>query len=369
MLVVFRADASVEIGTGHMMRCLTLADELRHQGHQCCFICRDHEGHLGELIVRKGYELHLLPGSRRAGDQPEEAANNPHAAWLGVSWQQDAEQTLEVLSAMEADWQVVDHYALDADWERCVAESVDRILVIDDLADRDHECSVLLDQNLGRVASDYDQRVSADCLRLIGPTFSLLRPEFARLRGQSLERRQDPEVRRILVSLGGVDRDNVTGRVLDALKETSLPPETELDIIMGASAPHLAEVQVQAAEMPFRATVQVNVSDMAERMCLADLSIGAAGGTSWERCCLGLPALLVVLADNQVSGAAALERAGAARVIAGPDSLQAELPSALAGMSEPATLMRMSHAAAQVTAGEGARLVVDSMVTIAGGGQ
>lgn len=366
---MFRADASLEIGTGHVMRCLTLADELRHQGHQCCFICRDHEGHLGELIVRKGYELHLLSGSGLAQEPPTEAMDNPHAGWLGVSWHQDAEQTREVLSAMEADWLVVDHYALDADWERCVAESVDRILVIDDLADRQHECSMLLDQNLGRVASDYDQRVPTDCVRLIGPRYALLRPEFASLRERSLVRREHPEMKRILVSLGGVDRDNVTGRVLDALADAARPRDTELDIIMGASAPYLAEVRAQAAEMPFSATVQVNVSDMAERMCLADVSIGAAGGTSWERCCLGLPAVLVVLADNQVSGAAALERAGAALVISEPEALKAELPSVLARMSDPATLQAMSHAAAEVTAGEGASMVADSMVTIAGSAQ
>lgn len=366
---MFRADASLEIGTGHVMRCLTLADELKRQGHQCVFICREHEGHLGELVASKGYELYLLAGPHNAEEQPTAEMNHAHVGWLGVPWQRDAEQTLELLPAMEADWLVVDHYALDARWVRHVAAAVGRILVIDDLADRNHECSLLLDQNLGRVASDYDQRVPADCVRLIGPQYALLRPEFARLRGRSLARREHPGMKRILVSLGGVDRNNVTGRVLGALAEAPLPADTELDIVMGASAPNLAEVRAQATEMPFRASVQVNVSDMAERMCLADVSIGAAGGTSWERCCLGLPAVLVVLADNQVPGAAALERAGAALVIGEPEALEAELPSALARMSDPATLQAMSHAAAEVTAGEGASIVVHSMVTIAGGAQ
>ncbi|MFO7528383.1 MAG: UDP-2,4-diacetamido-2,4,6-trideoxy-beta-L-altropyranose hydrolase [Marinobacter sp.] len=369
MIVAFRVDASIEIGTGHVMRCLTLADEFKRQGHQCIFICREHEGHLGELIARKGYELYLLAGSRYAEEKPTAEMNKAHVGWLGVPWQRDAEQTFEVLSAMEADWLVVDHYALDARWERHVAAAVGRVLVIDDLADRNHECSLLLDQNLGRAASDYDQRVPADCVRMIGPQHALLRPEFASLRERSLGRREHPGMKRILVSLGGVDRNNVTGRVLDALVEAPLPAGTELDIIMGASAPNLAKVRAQAAEMPFRATVQVNVSDMAERMCLADVSIGAAGGTSWERCCLGLPAVLVVLADNQVSGAAALERAGAALVISEPEALQAELPSALARMSDAATLRNMSHAAAEVTTGEGASIVVESMVTITGGAQ
>lgn len=366
MLVVFRTDASVQIGTGHVMRCLTLADELTRRGHQCRFICRDHQGHLGELIASKGFELHALPSSGNAEEQLSECADNAHAEWLGVPWQQDAKQTLEVLSSLEIDWLVVDHYALDARWEREIASVVGRITVIDDLADRKHECALLLDQNLGRQESDYDRWVPDDCLRLIGPRYAMLRPEFARLREHSLQRRKQSELKRILISFGGVDWTNVTGQVLSALAETSLPPETELDIIMGSSAPYLEQVRQQVEQLPFRATVSVNVPDMAEHMCMADLSIGAAGGTSWERCCLGLPAVLVILAENQLSGAKALETLGAAVGIGGPEAVQSALPSALARASDPETLQRMSHAAAEVTAGDGVASIVDSMMKIAG---
>lgn len=308
MKIVFRADASIQIGTGHVMRCLTLADELTRQGHQCQFICREHKGHLGDLIASKGYEVHLLPCARGTEQQPAVITDNAHADWLGATWQQDADQALEVLPSQETDWLVVDHYALDARWERQVAKAVDRIMVIDDLADRHHECSLLLDQNLGRAESDYDQLVPKDCVRLIGPEYALLRPEFAQLRELSLQRRKQPELKRILISLGGVDQTNATGHVLGALAKTPLPVDTDLDIIMGASAPYLEEVRQQAEELPFKATVNVNVNDMAERMCLADLSIGAAGSTSWERCCLGLPSIIVILAGNQRLIGEALER-------------------------------------------------------------
>ena len=299
MRIVFRADASVQIGTGHVMRCLTLADELARIGHECRFICREHPGHLGELISSKGYEITLLPMASGTERSLPAKGTNAYAEWLGASWQQDAEQTAEALEPLKADWLVVDHYALDARWEQKVAKAVGRIMVIDDLADRSHECALLLDQNLGRSPSDYDGLVPEDCQRLIGPEYALLRPEFAELRERSLKRRAQPELKRILISLGGVDRTNVTGKVLDALATTTLAGDTQLDIIMGAAAPFLNEVRRQAARLPFKTVVSVNVSDMAERMLLADLSIGAAGSTSWERCCLGLPGIQVVLADNQ----------------------------------------------------------------------
>lgn len=315
MRVVFRADASIRIGTGHLMRCLTLADELVRQGHECQFICRSHVGHLGELISSNGFKLTMLPGAD--GTEMESAANEKiaHADWLGVPWQQDAEQTLEVLTPLNADWLVVDHYALDARWEQQVASAVGRIMVIDDLADRHHACALLVDQNLGRAESDYEGLVRNDCIRLIGPEYALLRPEFAQFRQRSLKRRENPEIKRILISLGGVDQTNVTGQVLAALAEMALPEEICLDIIMGASAPYLDEVQQQAAHLPYKAMVNVGVRNMAERMCMADVSIGAAGSTSWERCCLGLPAITIVLADNQRLIGEALAETSAALLI------------------------------------------------------
>ena len=361
MHVVFRVDASIQIGTGHVMRCLTLADELTRQDQECRFICREHPGNLGDLIKSKGYGLTLLPAP---ADQPLNQANrafDDYARWLGVTWQEDAYQTLEKISTLNPGWLVVDHYSLDAKWERTLSSAVGKVMVIDDLANRPHESALLLDQNLGRVASDYDGLLPAECLRLNGPRYALLRPEFAALREQSLSRRKNPELKRILISLGGVDPTNVTGQVLTGLAHSSLPASTELDIIMGASAPYLDEVRQQAAQLSFKATVSVNVQNMAERMCLADLSIGAAGGTSWERSCLGLPAVLVVLADNQVSGAKALETAGAARMIGEPSLVGTVLPSILAELSNSARLIHMSKAAADITDGQGGGRVISIM--------
>lgn len=365
MLVVFRADASIQIGTGHVMRCLTLADELTRQGQECRFICREHSGHLGDLINSKGYGLTLLPPPPDQPLQQTNSASDDYARWLGVPWQEDANQTLDAISTLKKPyWLVVDHYALDAKWERMLSSTVSRIMVIDDLANRPHECALLLDQNLGRVKSDYDGLLPAECQRLIGARYALLRPEFAALREQSLSRRKIPELKRILISLGGVDRANVTGQVLTALARSSLPAGTELDIVMGASAPYLDEVRQQAAQLPFKATVSVNVKDIAERMYFADLSIGAPGGTSWERCCLGVPAVLVILAENQLSGAKALEAVGAAIMISESALVEALLPLICTELSNSSKLVSMCKAAADITEGQGVLYVVGVMGTI-----
>lgn len=361
MRIVFRADASVQIGTGHVMRCLTLADELTRQGHECRFVCREHEGHLGDLITSKSYGLTLLPSCSDNELDTKDSRSDNYARWLGVPWQEDARQTLDAVTPWQPDWLVVDHYALDAEWERALANAVGSIMVIDDLANRPHECALLLDQNLGRVDSDYDGLLPEECHRLIGPAYALLRSEFANLRDQSLKRRQHPELKRILIFLGGVDRTNVTGQVLDALAESALPVSTELDIIMGAAAPYLEEIRLKATELPFKATVSVNVTDMAERMCLADLSIGAVGSTSWERCCLGLPAILMVLAENQKSAAEALNRSGAVIITESGVGVRTELEKLMSSDSNENRLTRMIQLGSDMVQGDGCARVVNEL--------
>lgn len=364
MFVVFRADASVSIGSGHVMRCLTLADELTREGHQCHFVCRNHEGHLGDLIAGKGHGLTLL-SSENVDILPADATGfDNYTQWLGVHWQEDARETLDVLTPWKPDWLVVDHYALDAEWEGMLLRAVQNIMVIDDLANRSHNCTILLDQNLGRSEKDYQSLVPEGCLKLIGPDNALLRPEFAELREISLKRRNLPELKRILISLGGVDRTNVTSEVLSALEESSLPSSTELDIVMGSAAPYISDIRKKIEASRFRSTLSVNVTDMAERMCLADLSIGAAGGTSWERCCLGLPAILVVLAENQMVGAMTLEAFGAAMKIDNISQLSEILSLMLLELSEPERLEQMSKATACIADGHGVLEVSQSMAAI-----
>ncbi|MGS1117996.1 UDP-2,4-diacetamido-2,4,6-trideoxy-beta-L-altropyranose hydrolase [Castellaniella sp. UC4442_H9] len=314
MEVAFRADASLQIGTGHVIRCLTLADALRERGANCRFVCRAHDGHLARTIEARGYAVSLLSpvhGLDSVGRQEHHTVR--HERWLGADWQTDAAQTIAALAGSAPhDWLIVDHYALDERWEGLLRSTSRRLMVIDDLADRVHNCDVLLDQNLGRQESDYLRFLPQACTKLIGPMYALLRPEFARCRVESLSRRLVPELKRVLVSLGGIDENNVTGRVLRALRSSDLPADCRLTIVMGPKAPWLDAVRRQAAALPWSAEVLVDVSDMARLMTDSDLSIGAGGGTTWERCCLGLPTVMIVLAENQRAAALAMQDAHAA---------------------------------------------------------
>ncbi|PPI81945.1 UDP-2,4-diacetamido-2,4,6-trideoxy-beta-L-altropyranose hydrolase [Marinobacter flavimaris] len=364
MNVVFRADASLRIGSGHVMRCLTLAEELRRQGHRCEFVCRDHAGHLGEFIASKDFTCHLLANTDEPVAKPAEANSKAYSDWLGVDWETDAEQTLAAIGALQVDWLVADHYALDSRWEKRLATVARRVMVIDDLADRVHECDLLLDQNLGTEASDYSHKVPTRCSKLIGPRFALLRPEFPVLRDSALKRRAKPSIKRILISLGGVDLDNVTAEVMRAFTHSSLPLDTELDIVLGAAAPYLEEVRALARELPFRATVSVSVSDMAERMCRADISVGAAGSTSWERCCLGLPAIMVVLAENQRAIGNALATSGSA-ILLDKDAIADQLGGILdelVGSDE--RLQSLADNARKICDGRGTSRLVSEMIRI-----
>ncbi len=309
MKIVFRVDASFEIGSGHTMRCLTLADALKDGGHECEFIVREQPGHLIALIEDKGYRVHALPLAELATSSPDEYI---HSHWLPGGQQQDSEDTWAVLQPNGCDWLVVDHYGVGAPWETRLRKASRHVMVIDDLADRAHECDILLDQNMGRRAGDYENLVPKACLRLIGPQYALLRPEFVVWREASLSRRrQRTELRELLVSLGGVDKDNATGDVLDALEASSLTDSVTLTVVLGQQNPWFEKIQQQAASSRFKVTVKQGVNNMAELMSQADLAIGAAGSTSWERCCLGLPTVMLVLADNQRSIARGLDKVGA----------------------------------------------------------
>lgn len=210
MRVVFRTDASLQIGTGHVMRCLTLADALRKQGAECQFVCRAHEGHLLDHIRFCNYEVHALPNS---SSYIASESDPVHASWLGVDWLTDAQQTCHFLGYKEFDWLILDHYALDHRWEATLRPYFKHIMVIDDCADRQHICDLLLDQNYGSSAERYADLVPTDCTQLHGPKFALLKPIYAQLRAEQDIR--SGLIERVLVYFGGgADPMDLTGMAL-----------------------------------------------------------------------------------------------------------------------------------------------------------
>lgn len=310
MNILFRVDASLQIGNGHVMRGLTLADALKHEGASCTFLCREHEGNLLALIQDKGHNALALPSSPANISPSTTPARQEYLTWLGTTAEEDARQTITALQALALDklaWLIVDHYALDSEWESALRPYCQKIMVIDDLADRQHDCDLLLDQTFGRNECDYQPLVPEHCTILTGSYYALLRPEFAEWREYSLQRRQEPQLKQLLITLGGVDKDNVTGKVLAALHNSDLPNDCHITIVVGKHAPWLDAVKTQAQQLPWSTEVKVDVSNMAELMANSDLCIGAAGSTTWERCCLGLPSIMIVTANNQIFAAELLK--------------------------------------------------------------
>jgi UDP-2,4-diacetamido-2,4,6-trideoxy-beta-L-altropyranose hydrolase len=304
MKVVFRVDASLQIGTGHVIRCLTLAEELKRNGANVEFICRKHEGNLIEKIRSNGFNVFelKLPEANKFDNKLF------HSHWLGVTQQQDTKDCVSVLQLAKVDWLIVDHYGIDKDWQRGLQAYYDKLMVVDDLADRKHNCDILLDQTFGRQQQDYKELVPKSCELLLGSQYALLRPEFAEWRQYSIERRKYPVFKELLINMGGIDADNVTGQVLKELEACNLPNDINITIVMGGLAPHLENIKTRVETLSYRAEVKVDVDNMAEIMSKADIAIGAAGGTTWERCCLGLPTIQIIIAKNQEFSAVILEK-------------------------------------------------------------
>ena len=291
MNIAFRTDATSQIGTGHFMRCLTLADALKSQGAYIRFVSRNLPAHLSEMLKAKGMDFVALPNDvvdERGGDLA-------HSQWLCASQTQDAHATVQALSDKQWDWIVVDHFALDARWDTAARGCAKKILVIDDIADRQHDCDVLLDQNFySDMHSRYNDKVPAHCVKLLGPRYALLRDEFRQLRARIQPR--TGAVKKILVFFGGVDADNYTGLALEALEKLA-NKSIKIDVVIGVQHPCREQIQQTCIVQGFECHVQT--TRMAELMAEADLAIGAGGSASWERCCLGLPALSICIADNQ----------------------------------------------------------------------
>ena len=347
------------------MRCLTLADALRRRGNECSFISREHTGNLFDLIEKRGFPIHVLPRAREHLIESEERSESvlEYFAWLGVDWEVDAQQTLAHLLDTQADWLIVDQYALDERWEKLLRPHCKKLLVIDDLANRKHVCDVLLDQNLGRDSKDYDTLVPNHCIRLIGPQNALLLPDFASLREYSLRRREAPILRRILIAMGGVDQPNAAGKVLEALMGCQLSADCNITVVMGGNAPWTEQVRAIAANMPWPTEVLIDIPDMARIMARSDLSIGSAGTTSWERCCLGLPTLLVVLADNQKLAALHMTRTGVCHMLLLDQTLASTLQHFIRQtIFRPNWLKVMSSKASAITEGNGSEFVIKAMM-------
>ena len=363
--ILFRCDASLKIGSGHIIRCRTLARELQLHGAEICFICRRQEGDLIQLL-EKEFQVLELPNQSLS---PCEGLKGRelYGAWLGCSQIEDAEESLKAVSSAgirNIDWLVVDHYGLDATWESHFKTGIDsdtplKLLVIDDLADRHHQAELLLDQNYIGSAADqrYQDLVRSHCRQLLGPHYSLLAPEYSRLH-RLMPTRTD--VRRVLVFFGGVDEKNLTGRTIEALMDPALA-HLAVDVVVGSQSPHRRAVENQAAQRPFT-TIHSGLPSLAGLIARADLAIGAGGATTWERSCLKLPSLIVTIAANQQPFAEALDKAGYLKHLGDANTVSAkQICSELLRHISP-SIKQCKDAGGDLTDGLGASRLAIAMV-------
>lgn len=318
MNIVFRVDASLRIGSGHVMRCLCLADALRAAGATTRFLTRHLPTHLADPLRQHGHAILQLP----AWDEPTSPVEE---AWSEEQRERDLQDCSAALEgATPANWLVVDHYAADRAWEQGARRLARQLAILDDLV-REHDCDLLIDSNLYPAGErQYKGRVPAGCRVMTGPGYALLRPEFAQ--AHAAARVRDGAVRRLLVFLSGMDPKNATGTVLSALHLLSAAERPErIDVVIGANHPQYEALRAACADLS-GAALHENTPEMA-RLCLqADLAVGAGGSNTWERCAVGLPALALQLAPNQ---ARILHNGARAGLLVAPDPAPLE-PAALA---------------------------------------
>lgn len=357
MRFLFRTDADPTIGTGHLMRCLALAEALHAGGAECAFLCRVAGlGVLADRIVAAGHELLPLPES--AAVDPD---GPPHAAWLPGGQKGDAAACLALLAGRQpVDWLVVDHYAIDHRWQTAMRGATSSIMIIDDLADRRHDCDLLLDQSLiDDMQGRYDGLVPARCVRLLGPRYALLREEF--VRPVDLPAWERTETPCLLVMFGGADTQNLTLRAVERL--AAIAWQGEVDVVAGPLYGHLGELREAVSRLSC-GRLHAPANNVAALMRGADLALGSPGVASWERCACALPAITIAQADNQEGIGRALGEAGANFYLGRAESVTDEALSAAlsAWLANESARKSMSRAAAAVCDGDGLRRVVAKLM-------
>ena len=352
MNIFFRTNSSKKIGLGHVMRCLTLAEELRNDDITIEFITRPHPGNLDDYIISKGFKVRSLSSPSNEIQLQQDLIG--YELLLGVNQLIDADETIKVISGDRIDYLIIDHYALDYNWEKKLRPYTVKIMVIDGLANRRHDCDLLLDQNYILDKARYDKLVTSSTLKLLGPKYALLRKDFLINRKKC---KNNNEVNRVFVFFGGTDADNLTGISLKALSQSGLR-HLFVDVVIGSSNPHRKELKIEIGKNP-NAKLYIQVDNIAKLMLRADVALGAGGTTTWERMALGLPSMVVTLAENQINVTRDLDKDGYLKWLGNVDEVDVYTiyNSLLGAVKDPSQLRVQSCRCQSLVKGTGARVV------------
>ena len=291
--IFIRVDSGIDIGIGHMMRCISLAETLSKTNFEIIFISKKLNNTIYDIISKKKYKICILP------------ENNKNMNIM----MHDAIETQKIITSFEdsTSWLLVDHRKLDIQWEKTLRKFVQKIIVIDDLANKKHDCDMLIDQNLyEKMDERYKKLVSKNCKKLLGPKYALLRSEFSDLRQKPIKNRI--ELQNILISFGGTDPSNETRKVLEALKILNLK-NVQINVVTTSVNPFKDEIKQLCSSMT-GVNFHCDVDKIGALMSTSDLAIGAGGSTTWERCCLGLPSLVSVISEDQLECTKIMDKEG-----------------------------------------------------------
>lgn len=335
MRVAFRVDASTTIGSGHVMRCLALAEPLRARGADVGFVCREQAGDLNELIVARGFDLHVLSA--------------PAA--------QDAAETLRRLTE-PVDWMVVDHYGLGLPWEERIRSRAEQVLVMDDIAQQRHNCDVLVDPMYPGEAGRYAGLVPPSATLLLGPRYAQMDEAYA---AHAREPAIAPAPDRLLVFFGGSDLPDLTSRTLRAVTGSALGA-LPAEVVVGQTNPHAGRLADLASRRPWT-TLHGPQPSLADLMSTCTVAAGAGGVTLWERMCVGLVSIVVSLADNQVPSCLALDEAGYIAYLGTSDDVtEARLAAGIDGvLADPERARNRAELGQALVDGLGSLRVAETM--------
>ena len=332
MKIAIRVDGNAESGVGHVLRCITLADKLIDYNIKCTFFVRNISKSLFELLDEK-FEVILL-------DRIDImfAATDEYSRWLGVNQRFDAEEFIACARPGNFNGVVVDHYGLGYHWERPVQDNFRFILVLDDLANREHICNLLVDQSIGRKASCYSPLVPQICTLLVGPKYALLRDEFS-ADFSGCKKQYD-----ILINFGGADKDNYTEHVLSMLAMYANMHKHSIKIIIGSDYPYTLGLVRRVEKLGLEFKLVENPNNVAREISECRIAIGAGGVSLLERSALGVPSIVYAIADNQKHICAEYERQGLGSVIRkGESDEHVKLVSIIDAMLDPQILSNRSH--------------------------
>lgn len=340
--VAICADASRQIGSGHLMRCLSLARALRQIGAEVRFYYAAWPGHADTWLNAQGFHGELLDfavDNFLADEDAKDSANVWSTLWqqqyghaclkAWQPWLQSLNTQATSSVHRTIDWCIYDNYGLAADFVKVIKPSCRQLMAIDDLANREHPVDLLLDQNaVFGMQTRYQTMLPADCTQLLGPQYALLRPEFYSssmpITAQTSSARSYQQVNRIIVSIGGSDTVGLTERLCKLLFAQQVFADISLDVVVGSAYEKITELtELIAARANSRLFVQTN--EMASLMRQADLAIGAGGSSQWERALTHLPSLVVAVADNQQPGCEYLQHLGAIQYLGRVEQVSDEL--------------------------------------------